>query len=123
MNKDIKILIAEDEKPLAGAMDLKLRKEGFKTEVAYNGREAMDILQKGKIDLVILDLIMPVLDGFGVLSEAKEKGIKAPIIVVSNLVQIGDKTKAKELGAVDFLIKSETPMAKIIEKINEFLKI
>jgi DNA-binding response OmpR family regulator len=123
MDKEIKILIAEDEKPLAGAMDLKLKKEGFKTEVAYNGREAMDILQKDKIDLVILDLVMPKLDGFGVLSEAKEKGIKTPIIVVSNLVQIGDKTKAKELGAVDFLIKSETPMSRIVEKIKEFLNI
>ncbi|MCX6723243.1 MAG: response regulator, partial [Candidatus Staskawiczbacteria bacterium] len=87
MNKKLKILIAEDERAIAGALNLKLNHEGFESKVALNGREAMDNLQNEKFDLLILDLMMPQLDGYGVLTEMKEKGIKIPVIVASNLSQ------------------------------------
>ncbi|MEI7425181.1 MAG: response regulator [Candidatus Staskawiczbacteria bacterium] len=123
MNKKLKILIAEDERAIAGALNLKLNHVGFDSSVAFNGREAMDNLQKEKYDLLILDLIMPQLDGFGVLAEIKEKGIKIPVIVASNLSQTEDINKAKELGAVDFFIKSDTPVAEIVEKIKKYFNL
>lgn len=123
MNKKIKILIAEDEKAIAGALNLKLNHEGFDARVAFNGKDAIDLLQSEKFDLLILDLIMPQLDGFGVLSEIKEKGIKIPVIVASNLSQTEDISKAKEMGAVDFFIKSDTPVSEIVQKIKSYFKI
>lgn len=120
MNKKLKILIAEDERAIAGALNLKLNHEGFESQVAFNGKEAMEKLQSDKFDLLILDLIMPQLDGFGVLAEIKEKGIKIPVIVASNLSQAEDISKAKEMGAIDFFIKSDTPVAEIVEKIKKY---
>jgi len=123
MNKKLKILIAEDERAIAGALNLKLSHEGFETRVVLNGRDAVDSLEAENFDLMILDLIMPKLDGFGVLTEIKSKGIKIPVIVASNLSQNEDVTKAKELGAIDFFIKSDTPVAELVEKIKKYFKI
>lgn len=123
MNKIIKILIAEDEKAIGSALNLKLNHEGFEAKVAFNGKEALSLLESEKFDLLILDLIMPQLDGFGVLKEIKAKGIKTPVMVISNLSQTADISKAKDLGAVDFLIKSDTPVAEIVEKIKKYFKL
>ena len=123
MAEKIKILIAEDEKAIARAMDLKLQYEGFETKVAVDGQQALDFLQAEKFDLLILDLIMPQLDGFKVLAAMKEKNIKTPVIITSNLSQQEDIDKAKELGAFEFFIKSDTPIAQIVEKIKNFFKL
>jgi len=123
MNKKIKILIAEDEKAIARALDLKLQHEGFETKVASDGKEALNLLQAENFDLVILDLIMPQLDGFGVLAGMKEKNIKTPAIVASNLSQQEDIDRAKELGAVDFFIKSDTPILQIVEKLKKYFNL
>ena len=123
LGKKIKILIAEDEKAIAGALNLKLNHEGFETKIAPNGIEAISDLQNDKFDLLVLDLIMPQLDGFAVLTEIKKKGIKIPTIVISNLSQPEDISRAKDLGAIDFLIKSDTPLAEIVGKIKKYFKI
>ena len=103
-----KILIADDNKAIAMALDLKLQNEGFEVKTVFNGKEALDLLEKEKFDLLVLDLIMPQLDGFGTLKIIKEKGIKLPVIVSSDLSQTEDINKVKELGAVDFFIKSDS---------------
>ena len=113
-----KILIAEDEKPLAQVLTLKLERSGFDVRVAVNGQEALDVLAKEKFDLVLLDLVMPKVDGFGVLKELKKRGDATKVIVLSNLSQEEDAKKAKELGAQDFFIKSNTPIADIVEKVT-----
>jgi len=123
MNKKIKILIADDERSIARALNLKLTHMGFDSKIVYNGRDAIDSLQNDNFDLLILDLIMPKLDGYGVLAELKEKGIKIPVIVASNLSQPEDINKAKEMGAVDFFIKSDTPVVAVVEKIKKYFKI
>jgi len=117
-----KILIAEDEKPIAKAMELKLVHSGFEVQVAFDGEEALEALKKEEFDLVILDLIMPKRDGFSTLQEIKKRGIKIPVIISSNLSQEEDFKKAKELGAVDFFIKSNTPINDIVESIKKYLK-
>ncbi len=116
-----KILIAEDEKPMARALVLKLTKEGFDAQSAGDGEEALQILEKGGIDLMLLDLVMPKLDGFGVLKAVKERKIKVKIIVSSNLSQTEDFNKAKELGALDFMVKSNVSLSEIVEKVKKYL--
>ncbi len=109
-----RILIVEDEHPLAHALELKLSHEGIETTVASTGSEGLTQALSGKYDLILLDLILPGLDGFALLSEMKAKGIKTPVIVLSNLGQDEDKRKAKEGGAVDYLVKSNSPLADIL---------
>ena len=117
-----RILIAEDERPLAKVLLLKLTKAGFEVEAVYNGEEAIDKITKEKFDLVLLDLVMPNVSGFGVLEKMKELGNSTPIVVLSNLSQEGDEMKAKSLGAKDFFIKSNTPVSEIVKYVQEALK-
>lgn len=116
-----KILIAEDEKPMSKALEIKLGRAGYDVKAAYNGEEAIEMLKKEKFDLLLLDLIMPKKDGFDVLEEIKSKKIKTAVIVLSNLGQEEDINKAKALGAKDFFIKSDTPIAQILEHIQKIL--
>lgn len=118
-----KILIAEDDQPMANAIKLKLEKNNIEAVIANNGSEAMAELKKGGYDLMLLDLIMPVKDGFGVLEEVKNLGIKIPIIVASNLSQNEDIQRAKKMGAIDFFVKSDTPIVEVVEKVKKVLGI
>lgn len=116
-----KILIAEDEKPMAKAMQLKLVSEGFEVSIAGNGKQALEKLAKEKFDLLILDLVMPVKDGFVVLEELKKSKRKMPVIVASNLSQEDDVKRAKSLGARDFFVKSDTPISGVVERVKAAL--
>ena len=119
-----KILLAEDDEFLSRALEDKLNKDGFQPVVALDGGKALDILKSEPIDLVLLDLMMPVKNGFDVLSEIKsdEKLSKIPIIVSSNLGQDSDIQKAKDLGADDFLIKVNSNLKDIMVVIEKHLK-
>lgn len=120
--KILKILVAEDEKPMAKALTLKLNHSGFEAKAVFNGEDAVEELQKENYDLLILDLIMPGLDGFGVLEAIKNNQIKVSVIVASNLGQPEDLEKAKSLGAVDYFVKSDTPLSKIVKTIENIGK-
>ena len=116
-----KILIAEDEKPLASALKLKLAGAGYEPTVVYNGDEALAALTEGNFSLMLVDIMMPKRDGFSVLEELKKGGNKMPVIVMSNLGQDEDMKHAKSLGAVDYVVKSNTPLAQIVERIQKQL--
>ncbi len=116
-----KILIAEDDKPISMALELKLKNSGYETKVTANGEEAMDEFLSGNYDIILLDLMMPKKDGFSFLEEAKEKGIKTPIVILSNLSQEADMKKAKELGASDYFVKSNTPLFDIVNHVKKVL--
>jgi len=120
-DKQKKILIAEDEKPMARALELKLKKAGFDALAVFNGEDALVQLKKEKYDLLVLDLIMPRLDGFGLMEGVKEQGIKIKMVVASNLGQENDIKKAKDLGAVDFFIKADVSITEIVDKIKNIL--
>ena len=126
-NKDTKdkkkILVGEDEKAIASALEHKLEFEGFDVVLAGDGEEVLKAIEKDKFDLLLLDLIMPKMDGFAVLKELKEKQIKLPVIITSNLGQEEDKKRVKELGVSDYLIKSNVSIMDIVLKIKEFLNI
>lgn len=116
-----KILIVEDEKPMANALVLKLTSAGFETVLVYDGKAAISILRESSFDLIILDLVLPKKDGFFVLAELKKLKIATPVIVSSNLSQEEDIKRVKELGARDYFIKSDTTLAEIVEKIKQTL--
>jgi CheY-like chemotaxis protein len=120
-SKDIKILIADDEKPLARALSLKLSGEGYQTTVVNDGQSVLDQIKKDKFDLLLLDLIMPKVDGFGVLKEIKKSGVKIPVFVLSNLGQQEDIDRTKEYGVENYVVKSNTPLASIVKMVNQFL--
>lgn len=118
-----KILVAEDERPMAKALQLKLSNEGYQVSNAYDGQEVLDILSKEKYDLLLLDIVMPKKNGFEVLEGLKDLRDNIPhILMLSNLGQEEDSKKARSLGADDFIIKSSTSIDEIEEKVREKLR-
>ena len=115
-----KILIIEDDKFLRELIAKKLIKEGYDVEEAIDGEEGLKKIQEVNPDLVLLDLILPGIDGFQVLKEAKEnhKTENIPVVILSNLGQKDEIEKGLNLGAVDFLIKAHFTPEEIVEKIK-----
>lgn len=118
-----KVLIVEDDVQISKVYEIQLKKEGFQTVTAHNGEEAMKMLVDEKPDLVTLDLMIPKKDGFEVLEDIREnhKDIKIPIIVISNLGQLGDKDRAMSLGASEFLVKTDHSIQEIMSKIKGYV--
>jgi two-component system KDP operon response regulator KdpE len=113
-----KILIIEDEKPLAHALELKMTHEGYETTVASTGRAGLEEASSGKYDLILLDLILPEVDGFAILEGLKAKKLKPIVVVLSNLGQDEDRKKAEELGVKNYLVKSNVPLADIVKVVK-----
>lgn len=118
-----KILIADDEKPLARAISLKLEKEGFLTEMVHDGEEVEKKILNEKYDLILMDLMMPKLDGFSVIEKMKNDNINVPFIVMSNLSQETDKNRVIGAGAVAYFVKSDIKLFEVVEFIKQTLKI
>lgn len=118
-----KILIIEDDTFLQGLSATKLSKEGFEVLTAGNVEDAAKILETTVPDFVLLDLVLPGTDGFGILKKIREnpKTAKTPVIIFSNLAEDKDIMKAKELGANDFMIKSNFTLDELAEKIKQML--
>lgn len=118
-----KILIAEDERPLARALELKLTHEGFSVTVTANGQECIDKLKEDTYDILLVDLMMPMVDGFKVLEfiHTTIKDTPPPVIVLSNLSQPDDENKALELGAAKYFVKSNTPLAVIVDEVKKLI--
>lgn len=121
-NNHKKILIAEDEKPLAQALTLKLGHAGFLVKSVNNGESALEELKKTNYDFLLLDLMMPKIGGFVVLEEIKKLGLKIHVAILSNLIQEEDKQKAISLGADIFMEKADTSIVDIVKKVEEILK-
>jgi len=120
-----RVLVVEDDIFLVNVHKKKLAKEGFEVIVAGNGNEALDLAQKNKPDIILLDLIMPMKDGFQTLKELKAnpdlKNIK--VIIFSNLSQEEDKQRAMEAGAVDYIVKANVSFREIINQVKHHLGI
>lgn len=114
-----RVLIVEDEKPLSHALDLKLQHEGFITSVATNGEDCLKLIEEGEFDVVLLDLMMPVLDGFQVLERLQQKEKRPAVFVLSNLSQAEDEQRVLALGARKYFIKSDTPLGVIVEEVKK----
>lgn len=118
-----KILLIEDDKFLRELIIQKLGKEGFDVSEAPEGEAGLVKMKEVKPDLILLDLILPGIDGFEVLKRAKEdKELNSiPVIILSNLGQKDDVQKGVDLGAVDYLIKAHFTPSEIVDKIKKTL--
>jgi len=119
-----KILIVEDDKFLRELMSRKLREEGYEVIEAMDGDAGLKKMKKEKPDLVLLDLILPEIDGFEVLATKKEDPeiAKIPVIILSNLGQREDVEKGLSLGAIDYLVKASFTPGEIVEKVKNILR-
>lgn len=124
MTKSHKILIVEDEPELMNIFSSILKSVGFIVEVARDGKTALEKIKVLKPDLIILDLVIPELDGYEVLARIKKsKDTKnIPVYVWSNLTQKDEIAKANQLGADGYLIKSDYTPSRFAEKVKEILK-
>lgn len=113
------ILVVDDEKYLREALREKLEKNGLRVVEAANGQEAINIVERLPIDLILLDLLMPGLHGTDVISKIHEIGKEnIPIIILTNV-----DTGSYQTGVVEYLIKSETSLSTILFKIKHHLGI
>lgn len=113
------ILIAEDERAISKALQLKLTKLGYEVTAVFNGKQALDMLSSMEYDLVLLDLMMPEVDGFAVLEQLQKDKKNQKVIVSSNLSQDSDFAKAKELGAIDYYVKSNTSISEVVDHVQK----
>jgi DNA-binding response OmpR family regulator len=118
-----KILLIEDDRFLRELMSRKLSEGGFDVTQAVDGESGVEKSKDGGFDMILLDLILPGIDGFEVLRKIKENEASSsiPVIILSNLGQREEVDKGLELGAVDFLIKAHFTPGEIIKKISKIL--
>lgn len=117
------ILIIEDEKDIVKMLEYNLKKEGFKTESCYDGNKALDVVRKERPDLIILDLMLPGMNGLEVCKELKKESETAPIpiIMLTAKSQESDKVIGLELGADDYVTKPFSPR-ELIARIKAVLR-
>ncbi len=114
------ILIVDDEKEIVELIDFYMRNNGYKTHKAFNGKEALEIFQREKIDIIVLDIMMPELDGKEVLRKIREKN-NTPIIFLSAKGEDIDKIDGLFLGADDYLSKPFNPL-ELIARVKALLR-
>lgn len=123
--KKYTVLIVEDEKTLVSAIVKKLQTEGFETTVAMNGVDALTKARSSHPDLILLDIILPELDGLSVLEQLRqdEWGKGVPVIMLTNLAQTDAEEVSREQGARAFLVKTDWKLDDVAQKIKEVLGI
>ena len=100
-----KILICDDDRNICELLRLYLEKEGYTLSIANDGEEALAKFNADTPDLILLDIMMPKLDGFGLLKKMREKGIDAPVLFLTARDAVSDRVKGLDLGADDYLVK------------------
>lgn len=118
-----KVLIIEDDRYILKMYQLKLSLEGFTVEVAENGKIGVDKVKEFMPDIILLDILMPELDGFQVLEIVKgDSSVKdIPVLIMSNLGQEDHIEKGMKLGAIGYVVKSQYSPSQVVEKIREVL--
>lgn len=123
-DKQQKVLIIEDEETLSQMYEMKFQKEGFEVATALDGQAGVDQVKKFKPEIILLDIILPKLDGFTVLEQIKadDTAKNIPVIMLTNLGQSEDVEKGKKMGAVDYLVKANCTPMDVVKKVQEHLK-
>ncbi len=118
-----KILFVEDESVLQKTFEETLRKEGYEMISALDGEVGFNLAKKEKPDLILLDLVLPKINGFEVLKKLKEdpETKKIPVIILTNLERMSDIDKALESGAAAYLVKVDYSLEEVVEKIKKIL--
>jgi len=121
--KNVSILIIEDDRFLRELLSRKLENSGFNTSLAVDGKEALKKIKEEEYNIILLDLVLPGVDGFEILKQIKKdpKISKIPVIILSNLGQQEEVKKGLKLGAADYMIKAHFTPDEIISKIEKVL--
>ncbi len=119
-----KILIIEDDGALLEMYKIKFQEEGLNLLTASDGEVGLELVKKELPKVILLDIMMPKMDGFAVLVEIKKdpKTKDIPVLMLSNLGQRSDVDKGQQLGAVDYIVKASMTPTQVVEKIKQFLK-
>ena len=117
------ILIIEDEQFLGSLLIKKLENSGFYVRSFFDGEAGLKEVEKKKPDLILLDIVLPGMDGWEVLRRLKEKKhLKdIPVLIISNLGEPGDITKGRKAGATDYIIKADYSPQQIVDKVANIL--
>jgi len=115
------ILIVEDEPTLQKALRIALEREGYEVKSAMEGEAGLKLAKESKPNLILLDLILPKIDGFEILAELKkdESTKEIPVIILTNLESSQDIEKALVLGAKTYLVKANYDLKDVIQKVKE----
>ena len=124
-DKKIYLLVTEDDEFLAKMYESGLTKQGFQVATAPNGEEGLMMAEKINPDLILLDLIMPKMDGFACLTKLKENPAtkRIPVVILTNLGQDSDVKRGLEMGAEDYLIKTDFTVRQVGDKVRKILGI
>ena len=101
----MRILVAEDEKDLNQVISKHLQREGYSVDSCYTGEDALTFLESGTFDIAILDVMMPLLSGFDVLRNIRQKNISTPILLLTAKDSVQDKVYGLDIGADDYMVK------------------
>jgi DNA-binding response OmpR family regulator len=122
-NLDKKILIVEDDKDFLWILQQSFTGAGFSVVFAQDGEEGLKMAEKEKPDLILLDILMPKMDGITVAKKLKEKGIKSQIIFLSNVEDMANITEAFKMADSDYIVKSTVHIDNIVKAVKKKLKI
>lgn len=119
----MKVVVADDDRMLRKAAETTLRRQGYSVTTASDGEEALQLIRSERPDVIVLDLIMPKLQGFDVLQILKQDTLTSPIpvIVLSSLTQEQDKQEALDLGAVAYFNKSTFSLGELVKEVEHTL--
>ncbi len=124
MSNEIKILLIEDDNELAEMYNFKFQQEGLNLEIIEDGILGLEKAKKELPHVILLDIMMPKMDGFAVLTELKNdvRTKNIPVLMLSNLGQESDIEKGKKLGADDYIVKASMTPTQVVEKVRSYLK-
>jgi len=118
-----KILIVEDDEDFICIIREKFLGEGFPVVTAGNGEEGLEMLKEEKPDLILLDIMMPIMDGMEMAKRMKEAKIGIPVIFLTNMGDVDHMSKAMEIIPSDYIIKADVPIDKIVAQVKKKLGI
>jgi len=121
MPVSLHLLIVEDDEPLAAQLEQQLRLSGHETSLAVDGRQAMEMVSSARFDLIILDRVLPRMDGIAVLKSLRDNQILTPVIMMTALGQARQKVEGLEGGADDYVVKPVDP-AELNARIHALLR-
>lgn len=118
-----KVVVADDDRMFRKAAETTLRRQGYSVATASDGEEALQLIRSEQPDIIVLDLIMPKLQGFDVLQILKQDALTSdiPVIVLSSLTQEQDKQEALDLGAVAYFNKSTFSLSELVKQVEHTL--
>lgn len=115
------VLIVEDEPAISRVLELKLKQLGIIPRLANDGLSALDIIKKDIFDCILLDLMLPGVDGFTILEFIRSKNKSTKVIVMTNLGQPEDRSRVEKLGITSYYVKSEVSISQLADAVKKTL--